>query len=768
MMKRIPLLVVAALLLVRCAPAKPSPTQLQAARQANRLGVARMLWFEQGYQYAIASFEEALKAYPNYFEARYNLGLARFERGNEKDKHDFTDALTELDRAARLRPDSAAVHFTRGLVLIKLNRLDEALAALKKALAADPDDPDTNYWVGGVLADQDKHAEALPFLQRAVELRPARPSANYRLAMSLQILGRADEAKAAFDRHNQLRTHPGLYPKIIEWYGEQGKYARALEEPFTESPAPAPESLSLSFKNAEDHGWPKGSIPVEGTEGEATFAVGDINGDGALDVVITAGRVWVAFNDGKAHFSEVSDKIGLARVRGAWGALLGDLNNDGRLDLFLRGVGLFLQDEKGVFRKAKLPVKPDADHVMFVDLDHDGDLEIVLSRGTGIMMKPIREQRQAYMDYLASLVVHVLRNLGNGVFREATAEFGLEHIYNVTTACAADLNGDRLTDLIFGGPTGMHFFYNDWSGKFVKGEVRDALAALQPMSMAAADVTGDGRMDILAADPEGTWQCVNDAGHFAPKQLSSVGGALAVADFDNDGWPDIVTLYEGHRLHLRNHGLGDFDEIPDNSGLTNAGEYPPNMIVADFDRNGFPDVYHGGVLEEHGKTVLRTQLELNQGNANHWVRLQLEGQGDSASNRQAVGTRVEVVAGPIARAVEVQCTESAAATPSGPVLVGIGAQPEVDYVRLSWTSGTHAAALPAARSETQARPAQQVEFGPAGEIPSRPRTASMSPSSAPARRRASPNWTAKNRPARCSSPGTARATASSPTSKATT
>jgi len=699
-MKRTSLLIIAAaLLLVRCAPAKPNAAQLQTARQANRLGVARMLWYEQGYQWAIESFETALKANPNYFEARYNLGLAHFERGNEKDKHDFTEALKNLELAARMQPKSPAASFTRGLVLIKLDRLDEALAALKQALAADPNDPDTNYWVGSVLADQEKHAEALPFLQRAVALRQWHRSANYRLAMTLQVLGKTAEAKAAFERFQQLSSHPGLFPKNIEQYYERGKYARALEEPVAEPPAPEPAKLKI---NAVTNVAPiKGNATKKEAEGRLRSEVGDVNGDGAPDVLFVTNRVWLLVNDGKARFKDITAESGLASVRGAQGALLGDLNNDGRLDLFLRGVGMFLQGEKGVFHKAPLPVKPVGEHVMFVDLDHDGDLEIILSDPkTGVT---------------------VLRNLGKAQFAEATKEFGLDGIKGANTGCAADLNGDRLTDLIFGGPTGLQVFYNDWSGKFQKTQVLRDFNQGPIIGVAAGDVTGDGWTDILATTEKSVWLFTNLAGSFESKQLSHVGGSLAIADFDNDGWPDVLTSYNTEMMWLRGRGAGDFEETPPESGLSGMGEFPWDMIVADFDENGFPDVFWADFLYPwDGVGGPFTQIQFNQGNSNHWVRLQLEGMGDSASNRQAVGTRVEVVAGPIARAVEVQCTESAAATPTEPVLVGIGAQPEVDYVRLSWTSGTHAVGLPQARMDSDRQPAQQVEFGPAGQIPVTP------------------------------------------------
>ena len=128
--------------------------------------------------------------------------------------------------------------------------------------------------------------------------------------------------------------------------------------------------------------------------GEAV-AVGDIDGDGSLDAVIAAGRYTgrdhVLLNDGLGHFTDASARLAGRATDAA--VALGDVDGDGDLDLacaVYSGTGqseLLRNDGAGNFTPdpAAIPAGPCNDYhtrVEFVDLDADGDLDLLFGYGS--------------------------------------------------------------------------------------------------------------------------------------------------------------------------------------------------------------------------------------------------------------------------------------------------------------------------------------------------------------------------------------------------
>jgi protein O-GlcNAc transferase len=180
------------------------------------------------------------------------------------------EALADLDRAIRLRPDSAAIHINRGNTLFRLGRLEEALAGYDTALALTPNSADAAFNRGNVLLKLGRWAEALRSYDAAITRRPEfskghhyrgmalrrlrRPAealasferalaidSNYRdawcgLANALRDLGRFDEALAAYDRTLQLD------PDALEALANRARVLLSLNRP-----AEAGESLERLF-----------------------------------------------------------------------------------------------------------------------------------------------------------------------------------------------------------------------------------------------------------------------------------------------------------------------------------------------------------------------------------------------------------------------------------------------------------------------------------------------------------------------------------------
>jgi hypothetical protein len=75
------------------------------------------------------------------------------------------------------------------------------------------------------------------------------------------------------------------------------------------------------------------------------------------------------------------------------------------------------------------------------------------------------------------------------------------------------------------------------------------------------------------------------------------GMGIAVADFDNDGFPDLfITGYPACAL-FHNNGNGTFTDVTEKAGLRNAGEWAASAAWIDYDRDGYPDLFVANYAE---------------------------------------------------------------------------------------------------------------------------------------------------------------------------
>lgn len=144
---------------------------------------------------------------------------------------DLDGALLAWTRAARLKPQSAAISFARGLLLRRLGRSEEALAAAEQALRLDPRLAPAYQLRATLLMRRGSNAKAIDDLTRFLELRPKDALAHYTRGSA--YLNSADYERAIADFGRALRLRP-------EWlsarrqralaYRLKGEYAFALAE----------------------------------------------------------------------------------------------------------------------------------------------------------------------------------------------------------------------------------------------------------------------------------------------------------------------------------------------------------------------------------------------------------------------------------------------------------------------------------------------------------------------------------------------------------
>jgi len=323
----------------------------------------------------------------------------------------------------------------------------------------------------------------------------------------------------------------------------------------------------------------------------ANASLGDLDGDGDLDIVLAKGRHWplvdfVLLNDGAGNFDQ-RHEVGGSADR-TYTAALADLDGDGDLDLV---VGNDRPDDKrvyhndgagnftlvGTFGDAEWPTR----NITVADINGDGHPEIVVANRGG--------PQNLSANY-------VCFNDGKGTFPRCEA-FSDQ---SATTIAAGDLDGDGHTDLFVPHRDGgqSYLYLNTGDGLADPRPVGPPSSATRAVTL--GDVDGDGALDIVVGDERGGGTLVyRNRGDATFEKPYAVGGpddlvfALAVADLDGDGDAEIVVGNAGGpSAVLVNDGSGrSYDVVR----FADTGEQAAVYGVAIGDVNGdaIPDIVAG-------------------------------------------------------------------------------------------------------------------------------------------------------------------------------
>ena len=384
-------------------------------------------------------------------------------------------------------------------------------------------------------------------------------------------------------------------------------------------------------------------------------AWGDFNNDG-----------WVDFYDGGLWRNEEGQKFskvdGPFQGPGVWG----DYNNDGFLDLYLYEAHVLLRNESGagvfVAIGKELPARPIqvSRGAVWGDFDGNGYLDLYIA---GYEIWPDQEWPDV-----------IFRNAQGKSFAEVWRTKKIERARGVT---AADFDEDGDLDVYVSNyrlqPNRL--LLNDG-----KGTMTDVAAAYRvdgdgdlgawghTVGSAFGDFDNDGHLDLLVGnfshppayqDRPKFLRNLGPRGAFKFQDRSSEAGLAwqesfahpALGDFDNDGFLDLclTAAYGGnHNVLVRNVSAA-FSEVPPRAeaaedspvgtwkfrdvtaevGLPAASTY--QAAWADYDNDGHLDLAISG------------RLLRNPGNANHWLKVRLD--GGAGTNRGAIGASVRVHAG---------------------------------------------------------------------------------------------------------------------------
>ncbi|HEV8608663.1 MAG TPA: FG-GAP-like repeat-containing protein [Thermoanaerobaculia bacterium] len=673
------------LLLLLAVPNEPAAVDVPRLESAKNVGLAAL---EEGnLDEARRRFETVRQLAPS--EA---LGWANGAVTALRAK-DAVAAKELLAEALRRAPDDARVLSIEGTRRELAGDFAGAVEACEKAAAADPADLVSRWSAARLLSEKIPagSARAIRMIESALERAP---SNLFLLARLSELRRNAGDAAGALEAHDRLARALEDADARLEKYLNEARQAltagdahaaslkyRIVENLLKVSPRyqqarhdVEPGVLGLPLED-----WsPPLAVKVRARAGRplpVSFAEaprGPLSALAELSAVRSTGR------DGRnLVFAGKGGLVVALRAPGGYRAqppLAGsfgfvetaDVTNSGRFDFVAPGA-LWVAGSSG-WRRTDAP---GGEAAVPIDFDNDGDLDLFFSSGSG--------------DRL-------MRNNLDGTWTDTTRAAGLPRGIASRGAVAGDFDRDGDPDLVVlrsGG--GLALLDNLRGGRFAeKGAGLPREGAFQ--WAAAGDLDADGRLDLVWARADGAFTAKNRGdGTFSPARALPASGKPLLADFDNDGFLDLLLASPGGpSAALRGDGAGGF-------ARWNVGALPAALDAeaVDFDGDGDLDAVF---VTGDGRAAL---FENRGGNANGWMDVALEGlpTGSAKVNRAGYGSEVEVKA----QELYVYRVANRAVTH-----LGLGGRRKPEVLRVVWTNGIPQNEL-SPRTRTLVKEVQQLK-----------------------------------------------------------
>jgi tetratricopeptide (TPR) repeat protein len=457
---------------------------------------------------AVQELRQALALAPNSVREQLNYGLALLRQGDVK------GATAELAKVQKRDPKLPHTWFNLGIVYKKQNETDKALAQFQEMIKLVPNEAVAHYQLGAVYKLKDDNPAAIGQFEAARDLSPRLAAPHFQLFGLYRQSSRTAQAAEELRVFQELKQEQegAAIPEDMEWC----QYAE-LYDPIDAPPSPplaAP--VYRDEKLAEGFGGPGSGV--------ATL----LGANGRPDLIAwSAGRVALFRNGGT-----LAANSGLEDLRDVQFIAPGDFDNDGLPDLCVvtsKGAVLYRNDGSRFVKHAELAAGSFRKAV-WIDYDHDYDEDLILVgddsrllRNNGAAGFSDETKRFPFVSGRAldavrfdlepdtpgfDLVVSYAGRPGV-LYRDRLGGAYQAVALNVLPPgagglVASDVNHDGYTDLEF--EPGGRLLNRAGDLEAVPRPGHDAF----PAGSAAADFTGNGRLDWARIQDDGSLVMAHD------------------------------------------------------------------------------------------------------------------------------------------------------------------------------------------------------------------------------------------------------------------
>jgi hypothetical protein len=335
-------------------------------------------------------------------------------------------------------------------------------------------------------------------------------------------------------------------------------------------------------------------------------AANDFNNDGLVDIffISNKGKNEIYKNLGDFTFSNLSDKSGLDTPEGFnSGVTIGDLNSDGLLDIYVCRAGKYednrlrnlLYINKGNFKFEEAAANYNLDDAnrstsaTFFDYDNDGFIDVYVVNSPLKVDRDFEEVRELDLIHKDPETANLkgsdklYRNNGNGSFEDVSKKAGiLQDAGFGLNAQVSDLNNDGFLDIHVSNDFEVpDFVYmNRGDGTFEEcGQKTLKHMSFYSMGCDIADLNNDGLMDIVTLD-------MSPDDYIRSKTTMSMTSIPKFQQMVDKGYH---YQYMHNMLH-ENNGNGKYSEVSQLGGIANT-DWSWTPLIADFDLDGYNDIY---------------------------------------------------------------------------------------------------------------------------------------------------------------------------------
>ena len=391
-----------------------------------------------------------------------------------------------------------------------------------------------------------------------------------------------------------------LYPGLIAAENPRPKSQTEASVSFTDITRAAGIDFHLTCGSAE-----KLYIMESMCGGVAVF---DYDNDGWMDILFVNGSTLEDMQAGKCHtsklyrnnhdgtFKDVTAQAGLNTCRWGFGVAVGDYDNDGFEDVYityLDGGALYRNNGNGTFSDVtqKAGVSNDGrwgTSAAFGDYDNDGKLDLFIANYVDLDLKHLPKFGEGQFCQYRGIPVscgprglkgsrdRLYHNNGNGTFTDVSEKLNIDpNGYYGLGVLWLDYDRDGCLDLYVANDSSPSMLYhNDCKGGFTEvgteaGTSYSADGKEQAgMGIDSADYDNDGWPDIVKTnfsddsnnlyhnDGNGEFTDMAGAANFGPISIPYLAFGVKFFDFDNDGWKDIFVANGHVNPQVDQHALG--------------------------------------------------------------------------------------------------------------------------------------------------------------------------------------------------------------------